>query len=237
MSERPGVGDGADDDSRVRKVGADGDRGSRERAAADGPAVPVVPGLPPLRWTGSASRADIDGESLVLTAKAGVDWNSDAVTGMVVDAARALVFTPPPGDFTLSARVAVESHRTVFDAGALVLHSDRDHWAKLCFESAPDGTPMVVSVVTDRWSDDANHAEAPREGVHLRLSRVGAAVLFHRSLDGDHWGLVRQFRPSATREFSVGFLAQSPTGPGCRARFDGIRLTAESLGEHLRDGC
>ncbi len=202
----------------------------------DAEAAPRLRAVPPLRWAGTPATASVDGGVLHLTSAPGVDWSNDAITGDVVDDAAALVFAPPVGDFTLSAEVSVLSQRTTFDAGALALFRDSSHWAKLCFERAPDTTLMVVSVVTDGFSDDVNSTTVHGDGVHLRLARVGRAVLFHSSTDGRRWDFVRQFRPPWDGGFDVGFLAQSPVGPGCHATFDHIRLESVSLRGHERDG-
>jgi regulation of enolase protein 1 (concanavalin A-like superfamily) len=197
-----------------------------------------IPTLPPLAWTGAAGDAEFDAEhgTLTVRAAAGVDWTNDAAGGAAQHTATALSFPPGPGDFALSARVRLDGVRTTFDAGAIALWSDRDHWAKLCHEFSPQGQPMVVSVVTDGWSDDANGATVPGDAVHLRVARVGSAIAFHSSLDGEHWDFVRLFRLEPGAEpFVVGFLSQAPTGERCEAVFDLIRYTRETIGD-LRDG-
>ncbi len=87
-----------------------------------------IPGLPPLRWTGDSGRASFRDGMLELVASAGVDWSNDATGGPAQQRATGLVFDAP-GHFSLAARVAVVPPRSTFDAGALVLWGDRDHWA------------------------------------------------------------------------------------------------------------
>ena len=141
---------------------------------------------------------------------------------------------PVAGDFQLSARVTVEFAST-FDAGVLMLHAGERLWAKLCFEYSPRNEPMVVSVVTDGTSDDANAFVVVGNGVWLRVARLGPAFAFHASLDGERWELVRHFALPLGDEPAVGFEAQSPTGEGCVVRFDEISFRAARLGD-LRDG-
>ena len=81
-----------------------------------------------------------------------MDWTNDATGADQQHAAASLAFLAPTQPFVLSARITVEGRRTTFDAGALSLWSDQDHWAKVCFESSPQGEAMVVSVVTHRYS-------------------------------------------------------------------------------------
>jgi len=191
--------------------------------------------LPPLEWTGDPSSASYDAASatLTLTSAAGVDWSNGALGGEE-HRASALAFAAP-AQFTLSARVTVSGSRTTFDAGALAIWADRDHWAKLCFEFSPQGDAMVVSVVTNDFSDDVNSVIVTEPSIHLRVARIGPAWAFHSSRDGERWDFVRLFRLSATEHITVGFLAQSPQGDRCEARFDDIAFS-ESVPRDLRDG-
>ena len=131
----------------------------------------------------------------------------------------------PRGDFVLSAKVAVEFAST-YDAGVLVLFRDALCWAKLCFEQPPNGDPMVVSVVNRRVSDDCNHFAVAASHVWLRVARGRDCFAFHASADGALWRLVRYFALEESVGISVGFAVQSPTGEGCRVRFDEIRYEA-----------
>ncbi|MDK8173498.1 DUF1349 domain-containing protein [Curtobacterium citreum] len=202
------------------------------------PAAPDLPGLPPLSWTGVDGVATHDDRTgtLTLESAAGVDWTNDAGGGPQQHGATALAFAAPDGDFVLSARVRVPGERTTFDAGALALWADPCHWAKLCDEHAPHGEDMVVSVVTNDWSDDCNSRLLDAPAVHLRVARVGSAFAFHASSDGRTWDFVRTFRLRfGSAPLSVGFLAQAPTGDGCTAVFDEIAYAERTLPD-LRDG-
>lgn len=197
-----------------------------------------LPGLPDLHWTGVDADAafDDDARALTLTAAAGVDWTNDATGGAPQHAASALAFTAPEGDFVLSARVRMAGARSTFDAGALALWADADHWAKLCNEYSPQGEAMVVSVVTDGFSDDANGPLISADAVFLRVARTGAAFAFHSSRDGRSWDFVRLFRlREAAAPVSVGFLAQAPMGESAVAVFDEVVFDFRSLTD-LRDG-
>ena len=190
-----------------------------------------LPDLPDLHWTGVEGDARVDARgALTLTSRGGVDWTNDATGGPAQHAATALVFAAPEGDFTLSARVRVTGERSTFDAGALALWSGPQRWAKVCNEYSPQGESMVVSVVTNGFSDDANGAIFAADAVFLRLARTGPAFAFHYSLDGESWHFLRLFRLDADPStLSVGFLAQAPMGPGATAVFDEIRFDRSSL--------
>lgn len=199
--------------------------------------IPLLHGLPPLHWTGADGEASVDDASGALTLRAarGVDWTNDSAGGPWQHAATALAFPAPEGDFVLSARVRVLGARSTFDAGALALWSGADRWAKLCNENSPQGEPMVVSVVTNGFSDDANGPLIPGDGVFLRIARVGVAYAFHFSVDGASWHFVRLFRLDADpSSISLGFLAQAPMGDDATAVFDGIDFARRSLPD-LRD--
>ena len=196
----------------------------------------VVPGLPlELRRLGEpAARSAVGERSLTLSAGPRTDWfvPPDG-SGPPVMNAPALV-GDTSGDYVLAALVAVDFAAT-YDAGVLALHADDRLWAKLCFERSPEGTPMVVSVVTRDVSDDCNSFAVDGRQVWLRIARRGPAFAFHASFDGRAWELIRQFALGAAANPAVGFLAQSPTGDGCTATFEEISFLAERL-EDIRSG-
>ena len=200
--------------------------------------LPLRPaGLPVLDWGVGAGTADLHpGGRLEVRAAAGTDWTNDALGGPAQHAAALLGFEAP-GRFALSARAGVASApRTTFDAAALAIWGDRDHWAKICFEYSPHGEAMVVSVVTNVWSDDCNSTVVVDAHVHLRVSRVSdRAWAFHSSPDGQHWDFVRLFRLEWDGPVQVGFLAQAPQGDTCVATFDAIAFSADPPAD-LRDG-
>jgi regulation of enolase protein 1 (concanavalin A-like superfamily) len=177
-----------------------------------------LPSLPfPLEPAGSPpSGCRLRNGVPTLTAAANTDMFIDpAATDLadLPDAGR-FVGLPPAGDFTLAAQVSVE-FGSMYDAGVLLIHARERHWAKLCFEYSAQRQPTAVTVVTRGTSDDCNSFEV--DGTTLWLLR-------YFSLTGDAADLVR-----------VGFMAQSPTGPGCSATFDHIWFQAGAP-KNLRDG-
>ena len=178
--------------------------------------------------------------ALILTAAAGTDLFVDPAgpgplpdAGALPDAGR-LVGLPPAGDFTLAARVSVDFAST-YDAGVLLVHAAERQWAKLCFEYSPQQRPTLVTVVTRGTSDDCNSDTVDGGTVWLRITRSGAAWAFHASPDGTWWRLLRYFALEEAGLARVGFLAQSPAGPGCAATFDRITFRSGAP-ENLRDG-
>ncbi|MEP7025219.1 MAG: DUF1349 domain-containing protein [Actinomycetota bacterium] len=217
----------------------------------------IVPGLPfPLDPDGVPPCAHLVGHdgTLTLTSGPGTDLFIDpaGAAATLPDAGR-LVGLPPDGDFTLSARVMVD-FACSYDAGVLFLHAGQRRWAKLCLEYSPQHQPTAVTVVTRETSDDSNSFEVGSEPLWLRMTRSGRAWAFHASTDGSWWRLLRYFslddaaapgqppipgRPPAPGRAAgpvrVGFLAQSPAGPGCTAVFEHIAYRAGAPGD-LRDG-
>lgn len=182
----------------------------------------AVPGLPSLTWNNGVGSAQMTPEgSLLVSAAPGSDWINDALGGPQQHAAALLGFTPTE-EFSFSARVRVDGARTTFDAAVLAVWGDHDHWAKLCFEFSPQSQAMVVSVVTNDFSDDCNSAIVLDEQVFLRVIRTGPGWAFHSSRDGITWDFVRVFRLAFAGRVSVGFVAQAPMGETCVAEFDRI---------------
>lgn len=192
-------------------------------------------GFEDAQWVGEPvdSRWDDAGASLTLTARARTDWINDSLSGNRMSTSSALTIARD-GDFSLSARVEVGFAGT-YDAGVLCLWLDEDTWAKLCFEYSPQGQPMVVSVVTRKYSDDVNSVVVDGNSVHLRVSRIGDAYAFHSSLDGVSWDFVRVFRLGDDRRARVGLMAQAPVGDGCLATFTDV-VVSERVPKDLRSG-
>jgi len=195
----------------------------------------IIPGIPsaltwhnqPARWALSAA-----GE---LTAEAApkTDWFINPSGGFEAHNSAALLFQPD-AVCQLSAQVTVE-YNSLFDAGVLVAYQNEKLWAKLCLELSPLGKLMIVSVVTRGVSDDSNATLVNGKSAHLRISRLEKALAFHASADGTTWNLIRHFSLGETPALKLGFMAQAPTGPGCKVTFRRIQY-APLLLEDIRAG-
>lgn len=135
---------------------------------------------------------------------------------------------------TLVANVDV-AFASTFDAGVLMVHHRHDRWAKLCFERAPDGHPMIVSVVTKGRSDDANAYTVSRHSAWLRVTALGHSYAFHASEDGVRWRLVRLFDLGRSGSPMLGLSVQAPVGDACTATFDDVGLSPGAL-QDIRGG-
>lgn len=195
----------------------------------------ALPGLPEGEWSGSTPEAVYAPDTGELTVVAGpvTDWCVDAVGGIRSDNAPVLLHEVE-GDVALTARVRVGFADT-FDAGGLCAVVSEDRWAKLCFERSPAGERMIVSIVTDGASDDANSAILDSDEVFLRLTRWGDAYVFHYSVDGRYWIFVRQFALRGGARAGLGLFAQSPRGSGCRVDFREVGIRPAPRHD-VRDG-
>lgn len=195
-----------------------------------------VDGLPlGLVWDTEPSSWHFDGEAWIFEAAGRTDHFVDpASAAAVLNGARAFV-TPPDRPWQMSASITAALPAT-YDAGMLMLWSEEQHFAKLCFERSPLGPAMIVSVVTRGVSDDANGWVVDGDTVWLRISSIGDdAYAFHASSDGVFWELVRYFQLSGDGPMRCGISVQSPMGDGCTASFRGLALVENQLTE-LRDG-
>ncbi len=132
------------------------------------------------------------------------------------------------GDFAFSAFVEADMAEK-FDSGVLLIWVDRDNWAKICVEQDTQHRQRLVSVVTRGASDDANGPFLAKPQAHLRIMRKGQVFGLQASDDGKSWDMLRYFGLGTTpgQPVSIGFLAQSPAGPGCDARFSDIKFSAQ----------
>ncbi|MHB8060993.1 MAG: DUF1349 domain-containing protein [Gaiellaceae bacterium] len=187
-----------------------------------------------LRWLAPAPSWKADENGLELHAAAKTDLFSDPAGGSPVAMPAALIGPAPKGDFLFGARVSCKQ-RSTYDAGVLLLYRDEGNWAKLCLELSPQGIPTVVSVVTRGVSDDCNSFACERAEISLRITRIDDCFAFHASSGGGPWQLVRYFALAGEGDVEIGFMAQSPTGSGCAARFEQIAFEQRRLGD-LRNG-
>lgn len=192
----------------------------------------LIPDAPAFSWLDGPAEHRWAGGELSITAGGNTDWFIDP-SGSEPRAGAPLLLAPAGGPATLAATITVGAG-SLFDAGTLFVFEGASVWGKLALERSPSGQLYIVSVITDRVSDDANHEPVPSGTVRLRVAALGHGDYAFHVADGAGWRLLRHFRlPHANP--GLGFGAQSPTGPGCTATFTGIEWTAQRLAD-LRDG-
>lgn len=130
-------------------------------------------------------------------------------------ASASLLYTELTGDFVFKTQVELE-FKNLYDAAALLVYENENVWAKLALENSdlPCRKPAVVSVVTNRISDDCNGPVMDKNSVWLQVSRVDDCFAFHYSVDGEEYQMVRVFTLPVGKTVKVGFEAQAPVGEG-----------------------
>jgi uncharacterized protein len=188
--------------------------------------------LPALAWLQEPASSKVTANTLTVTAGAKTDWFVDPNGQAIFDNAPALLFNTDK-DFMLNTKVTV-NFKSTYDAGVLAIYQHPKSWAKLCFERSPQGSPMIVSVVTKGTSDDSNSVPMTENSIYLRISKLGGTYAFHSSSTGDFWHMVRYFALENVLS-KAGFLAQSPTGEGCKVTFSEIEFAYKTL-KDIRSG-
>ncbi len=126
-----------------------------------------------------------------------------------------LYYTELTGDFVFKTKVQLD-FKNLYDAAALLVYENENVWAKLALENSdlPCRKPAVVSVVTNRISDDCNGPVMEGNSVWFQISRVDDCFAFHYSVDGTEYQMVRVFTLPVGKTVKVGFEAQAPMGEG-----------------------
>ncbi len=133
------------------------------------------------------------------------------------------LFQDVTGNFVATVKVSVDFKYT-YDSGVLMVMDNENLWSKLCFEETDFGTLAIVSVVTERFSDDANGVNIENNFVYLKAVRVGNNLSFHYSLDGKLYNMVRFFNMPFAETIHVGLVTQSPYGKGTTATFEDFSI-------------
>ena len=147
-----------------------------------------------------------------------------------------LYYTEVIGDFVFRAKGELEFVST-YDAAALLVYENENVWAKLALENSdmPCKKPAVVSVVTNRISDDCNGPVRDANYVWFQISRVDDFFAFHYSTDGVEYNMVRVFTLPVGKTVKVGFEAQSPMGEGGYRYYSEISLENRRV-KNVREG-
>lgn len=130
------------------------------------------------------------------------------------------------GDFVFRCKVTVQ-FEALYDLGSIVVYDNEDKWIKFAYENSDAGHTAMVSVVTDKYSDDCN-GEAVTGSVWMQLLRKDNTFALHFSKDHIHWSLVRLFHMDMDVQTKVGVSVQCPTGASCRAYFEDMELLENS---------
>lgn len=172
-------------------------------------------------------------QGIAVYAPASSDYFVDAQTDEVINTAPFL-YEEVCGDFVLKAKVHHDFIST-YDACVLLALDNEALWAKACFEFSDLGTHSIVSVMTNKKSDDANNVSIEGNEVWLQLARKGNMFAIHYSLDGQTFKMARLTYLPMSETIKVGFEAQSPMGEGGMRYFEHCSLEHVTLND-IRDG-
>ena len=143
-------------------------------------------------------------------------------------------YTEIEGNFVIKAKVSHE-FKDIYDSASLMAMKNLECWAKACFEYTDFGTHAVVSVVTNKFSDDANGCNLEGNTAWLQICRVGNNFGIHYSTDGDKFYMMRFFTLPADPVMKVGLLAQSPLGTGGKRIYENLSIEKKTV-KNIRAG-
>lgn len=180
-----------------------------------------------LFWENKPVNWSFQHQTLTIQAGAKTDMFRDPNVTYNTDNAPKLLFQPD-SNFILTAAIE-QSFANKWDGGAIVLKVDSLRWVKFCLEKDYTGAKRIVSVVTNHVSDDANSIAIYGNKAFFKMAKAGNVLTLYVSIDGKKWLLIRHIQMDIPEKFSVGFLAQSPTGQSCTVRFTNIQYAAKKL--------
>jgi len=144
------------------------------------------------------------------------------------------LYTEAEGNFVIKVRVT-PNFKDIYDAACIMVMQDENIWLKAAFEKSDFGTNAVVSVVTNKISDDANGCNIKSDSVWLQVARVGNNFAIHYSLDGAKYDMVRLCLLPVSDTVKVGVEAQCPVGDGGEREFSGLTIEKRTM-VNLRAG-
>lgn len=180
-----------------------------------------------LNWENQPLDYSINDNTLRITAGAKTDMFRDPNVTYNTDNAPKLLFKPEE-NFVLSCSIE-HAFTSKWDGGAILLKQDSLNWIKFCFEKDYIGKKRVVSVVTKNISDDCNSVSVTSNKVFYKMAKAGNVITLYYSTNGKKWFLVRHLQFDTPTGFQVGFMAQSPTGSRCQAKFEQITYRAKRI--------
>ncbi|MCL1863153.1 MAG: DUF1349 domain-containing protein [Defluviitaleaceae bacterium] len=138
------------------------------------------------------------------------------------------------GDFVIRVKVK-PNFESVYDAACIMVIQDENLWLKAAYEKSDFDTTAVVSVVTNKVSDDANGCNLALDSIWLQVARVGNNFAVHYSMDGEKFDMVRLCMLPMEGTVKVGIEAQCPMGQGGIREFYGLSIEKRSISD-LRAG-
>ena len=188
--------------------------------------------LDSLKWL-NESKLTVDGDKITIYAPAKTDYFNDPIPdkdgNFVKPQGNApFLYADVEGDFVVRVKVK-QNYKTDYDAGCLMVIQDENLWIKAALEKSDFDTVAVVSVITNKISDDANGCNITADSVWLQIARVENNFAIHYSLDGEKFDMVRVCFLPVDKIVKVGIGAQCPTGEGDDRIFSGFSIEKRTI--------
>ena len=147
-----------------------------------------------------------------------------------------LLYMELTGDFVFRVEIKLDFKDT-FDAGAILIYENENVWAKLAFEKSDrlNGLPAVVSVVTNRISDDCHGTDIVQGEIGFQVAHVDDCFAFHYTLNGKDYLMSRIFTLPVGKTIKIGLEAQAPKSDGGYRYFSNLSISKERV-SNIREG-
>ena len=189
------------------------------------------------KWL-NKSEFTVEGDKITITAPASSDFFNNPVPEngafKTPQGNAPFFYTDVEGDFIIRVKVK-PNFQLIYDAACIMVIQDENLWIKAAYEKSDFDTTAVVSVVTNKVSDDANGCNLTADSIWLQVARVGCNFAVHYSLDGEKFDMVRLCMLPMESTVKVGIEAQCPMGQGGSREYSGLSIEKRSI-SNLRAG-
>ncbi len=187
-----------------------------------------------LIWMNEPNSYEIKDGSMRVTVEKGTDFFNNP-EDLSVTATAPFLFQEMTGDFVATALVKPD-FTSMWNAVALMVHIDDDHWIKFAFENSDATGKSIVSVVTKGVSDDANGVILRSDNeIWLKLVRKNNIYSMFWSKYGSDYKMVRLTTLPETDSVKIGVEFQSPVGDSATHTLHSFKVV-ETTVEDLRKG-
>ncbi|MBT8210520.1 MAG: DUF1349 domain-containing protein [Eudoraea sp.] len=185
-------------------------------------------------WLNKPETYEFTEDSFSILAPPESDFFNNPEDGKVTGTAPFL-YTEVTGDFIAITQVQPD-FTSLWNAGALMVYWDSEHWIKFGFEYSDATGPSIVSVVTRQESDDANGVIlGDTSAIWLKLIRKNNLYSMHWSRDGKNYKMARLAAMPNKDIIKIGIEAQCPAGQGAKHKFSFFSLESKTVAD-IRKG-
>lgn len=185
-------------------------------------------------WMNPPKTFELNDGILTMEAPNGSDFFNNPEDGQITGTAPFL-FTEIAGDFVVKAQVQPD-FSSQWNAVALMVHIDQNHWIKFAFENSDATGPSIVTVVTKNLSDDANGVVLRNSNaIWLKLIRKGDNYSMLWSEDDSDYKMARLTTLSNSQTVKIGMEAQCPVGPSATHHITYFELEQKTV-KDMRKG-